>query len=91
MKVEMCSIGKAMIRSGISFDKSSNEYQLEFGGVAIVIKPQKHLRPRSINAQSRMAGMKRHDFESIRRIKESEASVDHRESLDEFAAYLAIN
>ncbi len=52
MKAEMGSIHKAMIRSGISFDKSLNEYQLEFGGVATVIKPQKHLSPRSINAHS---------------------------------------
>ncbi len=44
MKAEVGSIRKAMIRSGILFDKSPNEYQLEFGGVASVIKPQKHLK-----------------------------------------------
>ncbi len=71
-----------MIRSGISFDKSTYEYQLELGGVATVIKPQKHLSPRSINAHPQMAGMKRHKFDRIQRIKESEASVDSRENLD---------
>jgi hypothetical protein len=75
MKAEMGFIHKAMIRSGISFDKSPNE----FGGVATVIRPQKHLSPRSSKAHARMAGMKSHDFERILRIKESEASVDHRE------------
>ena len=38
-----------------------------------------------------MAGMKRHDFDRIQQIKESEASVDRRESLDEVEAYLAID
>ncbi len=65
MKAEMGSICKAMIRSGISFDKSPNGYQLEFGGVATVIKTQKHLCPQSINARPRMAGMKRQDFDGI--------------------------
>ncbi len=36
-----------------------------------------------------MAGMQRHDFECIQRVKESEASVGSRESLDEVKAYLA--
>ncbi len=120
MKAEMGSSRKAMIRSGISFDKLPNEQkqkdtstngrqksnfagmakkrnrkdrvaqrslvaveekdsvsdsyedtQPEFGGVAIVNKPQKYLRPRIINAHSRMAGMKRHDFDCIQQIKES--------------------
>ncbi len=35
--------------------------------------------------------MKRHDIERIQRIKESEASVDRRESHDEVETYLAIN
>ncbi len=35
--------------------------------------------------------MKRHDFECIQRIKESEASVDCRGSLDELEAHLAID
>jgi hypothetical protein len=74
MKAEMGSICKAVIRSGVSFDKSPNEYQLEFGGVDAVIKPQKYLSPQSINAHPRMAGMEREDFDRIQRIKESEAS-----------------
>ncbi len=65
MKAELGSIRKAMIRSGISFNKSPREYQLEFGGVATVINAQKHLNPRSINAHPRMAGMKHHDFDRI--------------------------
>jgi hypothetical protein len=87
MKADMGSICKAMIRSGISFDKPPNEYQLEFGGVATVIKPQKHLSPRPINAHPRKAGMKRHDFDHILRIKESKASVDRRESHDRVKAH----
>ncbi len=54
-------------------------------------KPQKDLSPRIINAHPRMAGMKNHDFDCIQQIKESGASVDSRESLDEIAAYLAID
>jgi hypothetical protein len=38
-----------------------------------------------------MAGMKHHDFDRIQRIKESEASVDCRESLDKFEANFSIN
>ena len=52
-------------------------------------KPQKHLSPRIINARPRMAGMKRHDLDCIEQVKESEASVGRRESLDEVEAYLA--
>jgi hypothetical protein len=114
VKAEMGSSCKAMIRSGISFDKSLNEQkqkdtstngrqknnfagtakkrnrkdkvaqrslvaveekdsvsdsdedtQPECGGIAIVNKPQKYLSPRIINAHHRMAGMKRHDLDSI--------------------------
>ncbi len=53
--------------------------------------PQKYLSPRLINDHPRMAGMKRHEFECIQRIKESEASVDSRKSLDEVEAHLAID
>ncbi len=35
--------------------------------------------------------MKRHDLDCIQQIKESEASVDSRESLDEVEAYLSID
>ncbi len=35
--------------------------------------------------------MKRHDFDHIQRIKESEASVDSRESLDEIEAHFSID
>ncbi len=63
----------------------------EFGGVANVIKPQEHLSPRSINVHPQLAGMKRHDFDCIQRIKESEASVDHRKSLNEVEAHFSID
>ncbi len=43
--------------------------------------------PQSINAHPRMAGMKRHDFDRIRRIDESDASVGRRESLDKIKAH----
>jgi hypothetical protein len=56
-----------------------------------VNKPQKYLSPLTINAHPRMAGMKRHDFDCFQRIRESEASVDHRESLNEVEAYLSID
>jgi hypothetical protein len=56
-----------------------------------VIESQKHLSPRSIKAHPRMAGMKRHKFFRIQRIKESEESVDCRESLDEVEAYFSID
>ncbi len=36
----------------------------------------------------RMAGMKRHDFDSIQQIKESKASIDRSESLNKVEAYL---
>ncbi len=74
-----------------SVSDSNEDPQPEFGGVAIVKKPQKYLSPRIINAHPRMAGMQRHDLEHIQRIKESKALVDSRESLDEVEAYLAIN
>jgi hypothetical protein len=46
-------------------DSDDEDNQPEFGGVALVIKHQKYLSPWSINAHPRMAGMKRHDFDSI--------------------------
>ena len=52
-------------------------------------KSQKHLSPQIINAHPRMAGMKSQDLDSIEQVKESEASVGSRESLDEVEAYLA--
>ncbi len=54
-----------------------------FGGVAIVVKSQKHLSPQTINAHPRLAGVKRHDLDRIEQVKASEASSDRRESLDE--------
>ncbi len=54
-------------------------------------KPQKHLSPRIINAHPRLAGMKRHDLDRIEQVKESEASVGSRESLNEVEAYLTTN
>jgi hypothetical protein len=82
MKAKMGSICKAMIKSGISIYKFPNENQLEFGGVATMIKPQKHLSPLSINAHPQMAGMKHHYFDRIQGIKKSKASVDSRKSLN---------
>jgi hypothetical protein len=140
MKAETGAMSKAMIRSGISFDRSPNEQkprepsangklknnfagtakkknrkdkvaqrslvaveekesasgsnediQHEFGGVATVIKPQKHLSPRSINAHPQMVGLKCHDFDLIQQVKESDASVGSRESLDEVEAHFSID
>ncbi len=47
------------------------------------------MSPRIINAHPRLAGMKCHDLDSIEQVKESEASVGRRESLDAVEAYLA--
>ncbi len=75
-----------------SVSDSNEVNQPEFGRVATAIKPQKHLSPRSINAQPRMAGMKRHDFDRIQLLfKESKASVDSRESLNEVEAHFSID
>ncbi len=74
-----------------SVSDCDEDTQPEFGGVAIVNKPQKYLSPRLINDHPRMAGMKRHNFECIQRIKESKASADHNESLDEVDAHSAID
>ncbi len=38
-----------------------------------------------------MAGMKRHNFDRIQRIKESKASVDRRESLNEVEPHFSID
>ena len=72
-----------------SVTDSNEEPQPEFGGVAIVVKSQKHLSPWTINAHPQLAGMKRHDLDSIEQVKASEASSDRRESLDEVEACLA--
>ncbi len=56
-----------------------------------MMKPEKHWSPRSINAHPQMAGMKRHDFDRILRIKERDAPVDRRGSFDEVEIYLAID
>jgi hypothetical protein len=60
-----------------SVSDSDENTQPEFGGIA------KHLSPRIINAHPQMAGMQRHDLERIQRMRESEALVGCRESLDE--------
>jgi hypothetical protein len=49
----------------------------------------KRLSPLIINAHRRLAGIKRHDLDSIEQVKESKASSDSRENLDEVEAYLA--
>ncbi len=54
-----------------SVSDSNEDPQPEFGGVAIVGKPQKHLSPRIINAHPRLGGMKRHDLDSIEQVKDS--------------------
>ena len=79
-KVAPCSFVAVVEKDNVS--DSNEDNQPEFGRVATVIKPQKYLSPQSINAHPRMAGMKRHDFDRIQQIKESEASVDRRKSLD---------
>ncbi len=50
-----------------SVSDSDEDTQPEEGGVAIVKKPH----PQTINAHPRIAGMERHNFDSIQRIKES--------------------
>ena len=61
---------------------SYDEPQPEYGNVAIVAKPQKkYVSPRTINAM--LVGMTRHDPDRLRRIKDSEASVDQASSSDE--------
>ncbi len=72
-----------------SVSDSDEDPQPEFGGVAIVGKTQKHLSPRIINSHPRLAGMKRHNLDHIKQVKESEASVGSRESVDEVEAHLA--
>ena len=63
-----------------------DEPQPEYGGVAVVVKPQKkHVSPWTINAM--LVGMTRHDPDHLRRrIMESEASVDRASSSDEVDA-----
>jgi hypothetical protein len=68
---------------------SVEDPQLEYAGVAIVVKSQNHLSSQTINSNPRLAGMKRHDLDCIEQVKASEASSDSRESLDEVKAYLA--
>ncbi len=47
------------------------------------------MSPRLINDHPQLAEMKRHDLDRIEHVKESEASVGRRESLDEVEAYPA--
>jgi hypothetical protein len=74
-----------------SVSDSDEDPQPEYVGVAIVVKSQNRLSPRTINSHPRLAGMKRHDLDRInlKRVKAREASSDCRESLDEVEAYLA--
>ncbi len=72
-----------------SVSDSDEDAQPEFGGVAMVAKSQKRLSPRIINSYPRLAGMKGHDLDCSEQVKESEASVGSRESLDYVEAYLA--
>ena len=73
-------------------DSVSDSYEdahSEFGGVAIVAESQKSLSPQIINSHARLPGMKLHDLDRIEQVKESEASLDHRESQNYVEAYLA--
>jgi hypothetical protein len=72
-----------------SISDTNEDAQPAFGVDAIVGKSQKYLSPRTINAHPWLAGMKRHDLDRIEQVKESEASVGRRESLDKVEAYLA--
>ena len=54
-----------------SVSDSDEDTQPEFGGVAIVNKPQKYLSPRLINDHPWMAGMERHAFDSLNAFSES--------------------
>ncbi len=53
-----------------------------------MVKSQNHLSPLTINSNPQLAGMKRHDLDCIEQVKESEASSDRRESLDEVEAHI---
>ncbi len=72
-----------------SISDSYEDPQPEFGGVAIVGESQMHFSPRIINAHPHLAGIKRHDLDLMEQVKEIEASLDRRKSLDEVEAYLA--
>ncbi len=52
-------------------------------------KHHKHVSPRSFNTM--LVGMTRHDLDLIRRLNESVASVDCRESLNEVEARTSID
>ena len=69
---------------------SNDDPQPEYGQVAIVVKPQKkHVSPRTINAM--LVGMTHHDPDRLKRITESEASVDRASSSDEVDARTSVN
>ncbi len=70
---------------------SNDDNQPEFGGVATVIKPQKYVSPQSIHAQLRIAGMKRHCLDRIRRINENEAPVSRRKSFNKVETRVSID
>jgi hypothetical protein len=72
-----------------SVSDSNEDPQPEFGGVATVVKAQKRLSPRILNSHSRLAGMKLHDLDHIEQVKDIEASLGLRESLNEVEAHLA--
>ncbi len=72
-----------------SVSDSDEDPQQEYAGVAIVVKSQNHLSPRTINSNPLLAGLKHHDLDCIEQVKASEASSDRRKSLDEVEAYLA--
>ncbi len=63
-KVAQRSLVPAETKEEVSY--SDDDSQPEFGDVATVIKPQKYVSSRSINAQRLIAGMKRHNLDSIR-------------------------
>ena len=88
-KNNFAGTAKKRNRNDLVAQRSLVAVEEKVGGVAIVGKPQKHLSPRIINAHPQLAGMKRHDLDSIEQVKESQASVGRRESLDDVEAYLA--
>ena len=87
-KVAQRSLAPVPNRNEVS--DSDDEPQPEYGQVAIVLKPQKkHVSPRSMNAM--LVGITKRRDPEMRRISESEASVDRALGSDELDAQTSID